>query len=212
MNETHPYIQKIIDSSKMSGYLQAKYGIRSNDAELPTLSLPEKKIENDIGTLLQLVDLHMEFWRRTTSKTTLNALIATRATIFSLLNALHQPHNRIERTCAALYGQNVADLCLSFRTPPPRNADAIALSARVRNDRNEFKQLLREIVISLIQASASAESSAQIAALVAAPHETMTGFLEKTVQQLDSVDVDANLPAIESQGVIESSGVDSIYT
>lgn len=193
MAETHPYIQKVLDSSKKRGYLFSKYGISSTTVTPPTLTAPEKKIEGDIGTLLQLLDIHLEFWRQTTSNTTLNALIAARTTILSLLDALHQPSNRMERTCAALYGQNVADLYLSFRVPPARNPAAIALGARVRNDRNDFKQLLREIVKGLIQNSVSVESSAHVAALVVEPHDPMPEILEQTIQKLDAIDVDQTL-------------------
>jgi hypothetical protein len=186
----HPHFKKLA----MSNYLRTQYGARTVVREV-VLSTDEAAIEYDIGRLLELIDKHRDWWSRTGSVVTVDALNAARLAVLSLLGAIHKPEHRVEYTCAALYGRDLGSLMRAIRAPVARNNNQAALDFRagVVADRNQFKMLLKSIVLALRQLCTSNFNDTVFRQICEAPRDVIDAWYAQQAEAVSQLDEQAEI-------------------
>lgn len=194
-----------------SSYL-AQLGIAAPMKPLPQLDVKETLLQNAASQLLEIVDFHLRYWQTTRSKATMDALSQSYSTILSIVNAIHQPENRLAHMIHALWQKNLKDLCRAMLRPVipkfqrnnqvPDEAQAARLAkimevrARVDADKQVFKATLVKLVRTLrdlVQPDIDKEGFKRV---LAAPTETVQTFLLKAEQDADAIDAVAQDEAV----------------
>lgn len=170
-------------------YLNQKYGIQSILAPVH-LNAQEIIMEGDISNLLEIIDNHTTYWSNKRADVTNTALGVARSFVMSLLSAIHEKENRLQRVIAAIYQQKLKNLVKAMRIPRVKGDDKLAatMKQKVIEDRTVFKAKLRSIVIALRDMLKSQLDSTAFNTIMQQPRDAIQKYLDDTVLTVEEID------------------------
>lgn len=143
-----PYLCNRYQPKQRMSYLLKKYGMKS-EVKVKELTLEEKEIEEQLSSMMEIVDQHTEFWQHTKSILTKESLAITKNLLASLITALHMSgKERIVKACVALLNSDMETVIKCFRLPKmgPEDQEYTTIKSKVSQDRNVFKMKIIQVI------------------------------------------------------------------